>query len=131
MFVYRNSNTGDVVEYEHRSARLEILPNWETLQDPETEQEPPHAPPDPEAPEVPQTPPEPTAGPGTQEPPGPSGPVAGGDSSGPDAIKRPARSASKADWQAYARTRAQDSDEEAAVDGLTRDQLAEQYGGDS
>ncbi|MCX4827183.1 hypothetical protein OG746_26685 [Streptomyces sp. NBC_01016] len=28
---YRNNNTGDVVEYEHPDARLEMLPNWERL----------------------------------------------------------------------------------------------------
>jgi hypothetical protein len=47
-----------------------------------------------------------------------------------DPSVRPARGASKADWVAYARTRAQDEDEEAAVEGLTKEQLVAQYGGD-
>jgi hypothetical protein len=137
-FVYRNENTGDVVSYPYRSPRLEMLPNWVTLQDPEAETE-----------QAPLSPVEPSQdpGPGAQEPPPPvvtetPGPQApgdeppavpdgGGDGSGPDALERPARSASKADWQAYARARAQDSAEEAAIDGLTKDQLIEQYGGEN
>jgi hypothetical protein len=43
----------------------------------------------------------------------------------------PKRSASKAEWQDYARTRAQDSDEEAAIDGMTKDELVARYGGGS
>ena len=141
-FVYRNENTGDVVSYPYRSPRLEMLPNWVTLQDPEaeTEQAPPSDPPS--RVELPQDP-----GPGTQEPPPsvvteapgsqapvdepPAVPDKGGDGSGPDAPERPARSASKADWQAYARARAQDSDEASAIDALTKDELIKQYGGDS
>ncbi|NUS82970.1 MAG: hypothetical protein HOY75_09490 [Streptomyces sp.] len=145
-FVYRNENTGDVVEYGYRSPRLEMLPNWVTLQDPEAdaEPEPPHAPPTPDTPQEPTaTPPappevEPVVDQGTPvviEPitlKAPDGPDAGGDGSGPDAVpERPARSASKADWVAYARERAKDSDEEAAIDGLTKEQLIDQYGGDS
>ncbi|MFG2277520.1 hypothetical protein ACGFNQ_02380 [Streptomyces asoensis] len=138
-FVYRNENTGDIVRYPYRSPRLDMLPNWVTLQDPEAQSE--------EAPDADTPPAEQPRTPGTQEPPPavvtePPGPQApgdeppaepdgGGDGSGPDAPERPARSASKADWQAYARERAQDSDEEAAIDGLTKDELIKQYGGDS
>ncbi|WP_432041417.1 hypothetical protein [Streptomyces cadmiisoli] len=133
-FAYRNENTGDVVEYDYRSPRLEMLPNWVTLQEPEADepQEPNHDP------VTPPPPPAPT-GPAAQEPqtppdPGDKNPAkaeAGGDGNGPDAVpERPARAASKADWQAYARARAQDADEEAAVDGLTKDQLIETYGSD-
>ncbi|MFE6284353.1 hypothetical protein [Streptomyces sp. NPDC057877] len=144
-FVYRNENTGDVVEYDYRSPRLEMLPNWVTLQDPEAEAEPepPHASPASEtSQEQPVTPP--VAEPVEPEPPvvvepvglkgpqGPEGTGAGGDGSGADAApERPARSAPKADWVDYARARAQDSDEEATIDGLTKEQLIEQYGGDS
>jgi len=32
-FRYRNNNTGHVVEYDHREPRLEMLPNWERLDD--------------------------------------------------------------------------------------------------
>lgn len=42
---------------------------------------------------------------------------------------RPAKNATKDAWQAYARTRAQDPFEAAAIDDLTKDQLIEQYGG--
>lgn len=42
------------------------------------------------------------------------------------AVKPPARSATKADWVAYALTTGADR---ATAEGLTRDQLAEQYGG--
>ncbi|MFD4740614.1 hypothetical protein ACFWNQ_25100 [Streptomyces virginiae] len=45
-----------------------------------------------------------------------------------EASERPGPRASKADWQAYARGRAQDSDEEASIEGLTKDQLVEKYG---
>jgi hypothetical protein len=31
MYRYRNTNTGDVVEYDHPDVRLEMLPNWERL----------------------------------------------------------------------------------------------------
>ncbi|MDX3065399.1 hypothetical protein PV518_25020 [Streptomyces sp. ND04-05B] len=44
---------------------------------------------------------------------------------------RPSRSAVKDEWVAYARSVAKDSDEEAAIDGLTKDQLIELYGGES
>ncbi|HEX5561801.1 MAG TPA: hypothetical protein VFX52_09170 [Nocardioidaceae bacterium] len=109
MFVYRNNNTGDVVRYEHRSARLDMLPNWELLEQPEAPAEPGQQ------------------GDAETSPQEPSG-GDGGDGSGPGAGERPARSAPKADWVAYARTRAQNSDEEAAIDGLTKEQLVEQYG---
>ncbi len=45
--------------------------------------------------------------------------------------RQPAKNASRADWQAYAHTRAKDSNEEAEIEGLTRDELAARYGGDS
>ncbi|MGW6009707.1 hypothetical protein [Streptomyces sp. NPDC055210] len=139
-FVYRNENTGDIARYPYRSPRLEMLPNWVTLQDPEAdvEPEPPHTPP------APETPP---SDPGAQEPTGPAEPqtpaptapadvpstepVPGGNGDEPEPVERPTRSATKADWLAYARTRAKDSDEEATIDGLTKEQLVEQYGGDS
>jgi hypothetical protein len=44
---------------------------------------------------------------------------------------RPARGASKAEWQAYARSQAQDSDEQAAIDGMTKEELVAKYGGGS
>jgi hypothetical protein len=80
---YQNSNTGDIVEYNRPSPRLEMLPNWTRL-DPELSVDP---------------------------------------------VERPTRGASKDAWQAYARTQV-DVGEEAAIDGLTKEQLIEQYGSD-
>ncbi|MEU5608449.1 hypothetical protein AB0H03_06775 [Streptomyces sparsogenes] len=42
---------------------------------------------------------------------------------------RPARSATKAEWQDYARSKAKDADEVDAIDGMTKEQLVERYGG--
>lgn len=39
MFVYRNANTGDDVEYEARSARLDHLPNWQLVSGPPASEE--------------------------------------------------------------------------------------------
>ncbi|MEV1079875.1 hypothetical protein AB0I98_16760 [Streptomyces sp. NPDC050211] len=130
MFVYRNNNTGDVVRYKYRSPRLDMLPNWELIEEPtaadgpddQIPQEPAPAPPSPEEPGVQET--------ALQEPNEPPG-GGEGDGSGPGVVERPARSASKADWAAYARARAQDSDEEATIGGLTKEQLIEQYGGNN
>lgn len=41
--------------------------------------------------------------------------------------KPPAKSASKSDWVAYAKTVAEDSDEAKAIDSMTRDELAAKY----
>ncbi|MET7450679.1 hypothetical protein ABZT03_02060 [Streptomyces sp. NPDC005574] len=49
-----------------------------------------------------------------------------GDEDGPQDTKPPARSASKAEWVAYALTQGA---EQAAAERLTKEQLAEQYGG--
>ncbi|MGW1039888.1 hypothetical protein [Streptomyces sp. NPDC002547] len=57
------------------------------------------------------------------DPPGDGG---GEGESGPGVVQRPARSAPKADWLAYAN--AQDP---ADHSGLTKDQLIEQYGSDA
>ncbi|MFH9430240.1 hypothetical protein ACH4JZ_18355 [Streptomyces sp. NPDC017615] len=43
---------------------------------------------------------------------------------GPDVIERPARSASKAEWLAYA-----DQQDPGEHDAMTKEQLVEQYGG--
>ncbi|MFG3090679.1 hypothetical protein ACGGAI_23945 [Streptomyces antibioticus] len=127
-YTYRNLNTGDEVVRARPDARLDMLPNWERAAAPV--ESVPAAPEDLPAererllarlaeidallqPE-PVVEPEPPHAP----PSAPPSPVP----------ERPARNAPKADWQAYARTCAQDSDEEAAIDGLTKDQLIEQYG---
>ncbi|MEU3161974.1 hypothetical protein ACPCAJ_21055 [Streptomyces griseoincarnatus] len=130
-FVYRNQNTGDIARYPYRNARLDMLPNWETLQEPEAPTGPETQNPD-QTVQGPENPgaqvPEEQGGAETPptEPPG----GGGGDGDGPDAGERPARSANKAEWLAYALTCAKDSDEEAAIQGLTKEQLVEQYGSD-
>ena len=43
--------------------------------------------------------------------------------------RAPARSASKAEWQDYARSQAKDSEENDTIDGMTKEQLVERYGG--
>lgn len=45
--------------------------------------------------------------------------------------KRPSRGASKAEWQAYARSQAADSEEESAIDSMTKEELVARYGGGS
>ncbi|WP_282795179.1 hypothetical protein [Streptomyces sp. CC224B] len=62
-----------------------------------------------------------------QDPPDGAGEGNGG---GPDGMQRPARSASKADWKAYAVRQGMDAD---ATEKASRDELAAQYtdGGDS
>ncbi|MER5213698.1 hypothetical protein ABT063_24780 [Streptomyces sp. NPDC002838] len=62
--------------------------------------------------------------------PGPQDPPGGGEGSGsgPEEIKPPARSASKAEWAEYARSLAADSDEVNQINVLTKEQLIEQYG---
>ncbi|MFJ5638653.1 hypothetical protein [Streptomyces sp. NPDC093223] len=132
-FVYRNENTGDIARYPYRSARLEMLPNWVTLSTPkpegDQEVEPPHGPPAPTDPGTP-GPSEQTSAPASPEAPATT-PSVEGDGSTPSAPERPAPSALKAEWIAYAKAHAKDSDTEAAIDGLTKEQLIEQYGGDS
>jgi hypothetical protein len=61
-----------------------------------------------------------TPGEGDQEPSG----GGEGNGSGPEQIKPPARSASKADWKAYAVAQGMD---EAEADKATRDELAARY----
>ncbi|WP_328426023.1 hypothetical protein [Streptomyces sp. NBC_00443] len=120
-YAYRNENTGDVVEYDYPSARLEMLPNWDTLEAPEAAVEP-------QDPGSGAQEPQEQGGEGTPpiEPPG----GGSGEGDGPGVVERPARSANKAEWQEYARSLAQDSDEAAAVEGLTKDQIVEKYGSD-
>ncbi|NML50543.1 hypothetical protein HHL19_12820 [Streptomyces sp. R302] len=60
-----------------------------------------------------------------EQPDGPPPPSGDDNGNGPDNIERPARSASKVDWVAYAVALGA---EQADAEQLTRDQLAEQYG---
>lgn len=50
MYRYRNSNTGDVIAREERSPRLDHLPNWELVGEPEPDEPPQDAPSPPPAP---------------------------------------------------------------------------------
>lgn len=114
MYRYKNHNTGHIVERAECSSRLEHLPNWECIHAPQP------------APSSEQTPA--ASAPLDTNPPGGGGEGEGG--SGPDdGVKRPARSANKATWQAYARAVAQEAEELDAIDDMTREQLLEAYGG--
>lgn len=62
----------------------------------------------------------PVSNPAAEDPPGVGGEGSG---NGPDGMKRPARSASKADWVAYA-----DSQDPGDHESMTKEQLIEQYG---
>ncbi|WEH40795.1 hypothetical protein [Streptomyces sp. AM 2-1-1] len=141
MTTYFNKRTGDRVELDGRSARLDGLENWTRLDG--DEPNPPVANdgilsrPSLAGPQaargpgqvlVETTPPAPADVPTQDTPPVELTPV---DQAPVGQPSPPARNASRADWQAYARTRAQDSDEENTIDGLTRDELVARYGGDS
>ncbi|MFD3749750.1 hypothetical protein ACFWVT_05695 [Streptomyces cyaneofuscatus] len=141
MTTYFNERTGDRVEMNGRSARLDSLPNWKRLGD--AEPNPPvvddgilsrpslagpRADQGPGQVLVETTPPATDEVPTQETPPVELTPVSQASADGP---RQPAKNSSRADWQAYARTRAQDSNEEAEIEGLTRDELAARYGGDS
>ncbi len=141
MTTYFNERTGDRVELDGRSARLDSLDNWKRLGDdepnppvvddgimsrpslagPRAEQGPGQV-------LVETTPPAPGEAPTQETPPVELAPVSQVPADEP---RQPAKNASRADWQAYARTLAKDSNEEAELEGLTRDELAARYGGDS
>ncbi|MFD5682194.1 hypothetical protein [Streptomyces bacillaris] len=141
MTTYFNERTGDRVKLDGRSARLDSLDNWKRLGDDE-----PNPPvvddgimsrPSLAGPRAEQgpgqvlmetTPPAPGKVPTQETPPVELTPVSQVPADGP---RQPAKNASRADWQAYARTLAKDSNEEAELEGLTRDELAARYGGDS
>ncbi|TXL91587.1 hypothetical protein [Streptomyces sp. IB2014 016-6] len=141
MTTYFNERTGDRVELDGRSARLDSLDNWTRLGDDEpnppvvddgilsrpslagsrSEQGPGQV-------LVETTPPAPDEVPTQDTPPVELTAVSQAPAETP---RQPAKSGSKADWLAYARARAQDSAEEAEIEGFTRDELAARYGGDS
>lgn len=113
VYRYRNSNTGDEVEYKHRNARLEMLPNWSRVAAPEPVKKP-------EAP---------------QDPPPASAPT--GDATEPETPEqdppdipadRPTLQAPKGAWVEYATSVAQDSDEVAEIATLTKAELIDRYG---
>ncbi|WP_128818021.1 hypothetical protein [Streptomyces sp. S063] len=141
MTTYFNERTGDRVEMNGRSARLDSLDNWKRLSDDEAN---PPVVDDGILSRLSLAGPRAAQGPGqdlVETTPSTPGEVATQDTSpveltpvtqaATDEPRQPAKSGSKADWLAYARTRAQDSAEEAELEGLTRDELAARYGGDS
>ncbi|CAM5367732.1 hypothetical protein I6J39_16960 [Streptomyces californicus] len=141
MTTYFNERTGDRVEMDGRSARLDSLPNWKRLGDDEPNppvvadgilSRPslagPRAERGPGQVLVETTPPAAHEVPTQDTPPVELTPVSQAPVGEP---RQPAKNASRADWQAYAHTRAKDSNEEAEIEGLTRDELAARYGGDS
>ncbi|MDT0409948.1 MULTISPECIES: hypothetical protein [Streptomyces] len=113
MIRYRNENNGEVVEREKPDARLDFLTNWERLEDGET--------------------PGPVKPDGVLSRPQVSPGVAEQDATDEELEEReadepPARSASKAEWQEYARERAVSDEERAEVDTLTKELLVAKYG---
>ncbi|MFF9312152.1 hypothetical protein ACF1BS_14700 [Streptomyces sp. NPDC014748] len=120
MTTYFNKRTGDSVDMPGRSARLDSLDNWEIAEGTET-------------PTVVtdgvlsrQAVPADTGAAAPQERESAPAAVPVDVPAGP-----PAKAAPKGEWQAYARARAQDSDEAAEIDGLTKDELISRYGGES
>ncbi|MFC7909062.1 hypothetical protein [Streptomyces nigra] len=132
MTTYFNTRTGDKVEMPGRSARLDSLDVWQIVEGTET----PTVVDDGvlsrptltgKAPTEASSPAAAMAQTGEDVP-----EVEAEDSDETDdqaPSEPPAKNAPKAEWLAYARTRVQDSDEAAAVEGLTKEQLIEQYGG--
>ncbi|MEU6342214.1 hypothetical protein ABZ883_14880 [Streptomyces sp. NPDC046977] len=112
---YHNENTGDVVEYDEPSARLDALSNWRRVDDGQA------LPPLVEDGVL-------SRGASTEPVPSPAPPVEPASATPPENTSPPERSALKAEWVAYALSQAQDSDEEAAIGDLTKEQLIEAYG---
>lgn len=107
MFVYKNSNTGDEVAFPQRHARLDHLPNWELVSQPEQAAEEPTEPPADE--ETPATPEDDES---TVD-------------EGEDMVEVPRRNAKKTEWIDFAVSQGMDRDE---ADEMTRDQLADRFG---
>lgn len=139
MTEYFNTRTGDRVEIDGRSARLDALDVWEVVEGTETPtivndgvlSRPTLTAPgvhDPSA-DVPKTNEE-----LREENPGESAEVgqeltlveAGGDAS----VVVPPAKAVKAEWQAYASTVETDPERQSDIAGLTKEQLVERYGSD-
>lgn len=141
---YFNRNTGDTARLDEPSERLDALDNWVRVKDGEDlppvvndgilsrpSLAGPRASQAPGQTLVETTPPEPGDVPVQPTPPIELTPISQvGDPVTGDP-QMPGKNGSKADWQAYARTRAQDSDEEAAIEKMSRDDLAAKYGGGS
>lgn len=141
-YAYWNQNTGQIARFDAPNSRLEHEPNWHPIDPAVRDEDAPVPPLDSvtQAAVLPHIPPPPGAVEDTAD--GPltpvTGPVDDGDTEGDGAegtdtepaedseTKAPGRSASKADWLAYAISRGAEA---ADAEKLTRDQLAETYGG--
>ncbi|MGW0550558.1 hypothetical protein [Streptomyces altiplanensis] len=138
---YRNENTGDLAHFDDPQPRLEALPNWHRVQDGQ---------------DLPPVVNDgvlsrPTlAAPGVhdlsdvelvtneeirKEAPAASEPDAAtltttedGVVSGPGGGRPPAKAASKAEWQDYARLIETDPEAQSDIEGLTKEQLIDKYG---
>lgn len=142
MTEYFNTRTGDRVEIDGRSARLDSLDVWEVVDGTETPtivndgvlSRPTLTAPgvhDPSA-DVPMTNEElreesPADGGGTAVGQDLTIVEAGGDAG----VAKPPAKATKADWQAYASTVETDPERQSDIAGLTKEQLVERYGGGS
>ncbi|KJK40227.1 hypothetical protein UK15_07700 [Streptomyces variegatus] len=142
MTTYFNQRTGDRVEMDGRSARLDSLDNWKILGEGEEGEivsdgvlsRPTLTAPgvhDPSA-DVPKTNEE-----LREENPSLEGPGVGqeltlveDDESAP-VLKPPAKNASLTKWQDYARQVEDDPERQSDIEGMTREQLVERYGGGS
>ena len=126
---YRNANTGDEVEFPHRNARLEMLPNWVRIPSAPVAaaEAAPYEVPEPDAEALPPEP-EPRHEPAAPADHDGGRPHSEPDTPAPAAPARPAVSASKAAWVEYALSVAQDSDEAAEIAALTKAQLIDRYG---
>lgn len=121
MIRYHNTNTGDIVEREHKDNRLEMLPNWERLDADETPEEP--------------TPDSvlrrPQISPGTALT-STEGPRAAAEEEHreqqEEAGEAPDRSASKETWVEYALKRAVSDEERTEIPSLTKAVLIAKYG---
>ena len=142
MTTYFNERTGDRVEVGGRSARLDSLDNWKILDEGEEGQvvnagilsRPTLTAPgvhDPSA-DVPKTNEE-----LREENPGGVGATVGQelttveDGEAAPALKVPAKGASKSEWQDYARKVEDDPERQSDIEGMTKEQLVERYGGGS
>jgi hypothetical protein len=136
---YRNTNTGDVAHFDEPNARLEALPNWERVEDgkplPEIVNDGVLSRPTLTAPGV-----HDLSGNELvtneeirEEEPAATEPAAESLTTTEDGVvsgvgKPPARNATKAEWQDYARLVETDPEAQSDIEGLTKEQLVEKYG---
>ncbi|MYW48879.1 hypothetical protein [Streptomyces sp. SID161] len=143
MTTYFNKRTGDRVEIDGRSARLDSLDNWETVKGSETPQvvndgvlsrptlTAPGVHPSSEPPKINEELREENPSTAAKSPGGQQLTTVEDESETAGVTQPPAKNASRADWQDYARQVEDDPERQSDIEGLTRDQLVERYGGGS